>query len=588
MNRNSLLPLLAIVCAGTLAAQDTTVISGRALGADGRPLPKAHVAVARPNWRTPLELAEVAADGNFRITTTSTGLLMVRVTGVGHRPCVVPVVIDAPGPIQLDVRLGTYGTGRSPDSAWIVGDFNSFDQAEALPMARGTDGAYRSTIRTYWDSLAYQIVLKRDRGGAASSIGETDDNAITQVSVKDGIVTTTLTADPFAENFDGDVLINGTQSDEYAYDGNGGYRSIVATPDSSITVVFDPKGLPSSGAVPAVTYGTSPLSRVAAIIADIRQRRKRADGTTAPRLVIGGGRSGAAYNNWPARSKELLAHIQKETDPMVRGALRIAYIDGTVRNGGGIDREMARALLSDLPPGSPLWEIDPPLVDMAIAGTKDEAAFGDYRWRMVESLADTSRRALVLLQGIIRARENNQPELSAQYYTYLLSHYPATYLASYARSEYNPDPLTKVGKKVPHFELSTIDDPADTVSDTRMLGRYYLIDFWGTWCGPCIAEMEYLHAAYERFGGPKFEIISLARDNAKAIEEFRGKKWKMPWKHAAIGSSMSADPVSYDFEVAGIPHALLINDVGTIVAVGDELRGVSLERTLARFLDDAR
>ena len=112
-----------------------------------------------------------------------------------------------------------------------------------------------------------------------------------------------------------------------------------------------------------------------------------------------------------------------------------------------------------------------------------------------------------------------------------------------------------------------------------------MIDFWATWCGPCVREMPQLHEAFKKFSGSNFTILSLSFDREKHhIDAFRKKEWNMPWLHSYI-EGKERDKLSKDFEVMGIPKPLLINSDGIIVATESELRGDKLEKTLKKFLE---
>jgi peroxiredoxin len=138
--------------------------------------------------------------------------------------------------------------------------------------------------------------------------------------------------------------------------------------------------------------------------------------------------------------------------------------------------------------------------------------------------------------------------------------------------------LDKVGKPAPAFAVQDLSGRTVRLDSYR--GKYVIIDFWATWCAPCIGELPRLQAAYTKYKDGGLEIVSISFDETKtAVSDFV-KTRNLPWPQIHNGSA-SADLVDA-FGVVSIPAAYLVDPEGTIIRL--DLRGKALDDTLARLI----
>ena len=122
-----------------------------------------------------------------------------------------------------------------------------------------------------------------------------------------------------------------------------------------------------------------------------------------------------------------------------------------------------------------------------------------------------------------------------------------------------------LGKLAPNFTLKDINGETVSLKDFR--GKVVLLDFWATWCGPCIHELPALKAIYEKHKhNSDFALISISSDvNDETVAEFVEDN-KMPWIHIR-----ETEELGTKFNVIGIPHYSVIDKNGLIRE--DSLRG---------------
>ena len=139
-----------------------------------------------------------------------------------------------------------------------------------------------------------------------------------------------------------------------------------------------------------------------------------------------------------------------------------------------------------------------------------------------------------------------------------------------------------IGKKFLDLEEAAPDGKMHKLSEYAGQGKWVLVDFWASWCGPCKAEMPNVVAAYKKYHGKGFEIVGVSFDKEKEPWVKAISEWEMPWIH--LSDLKYWDNAAHDiYSVNAIPDNLLIDPEGTIVARG--LRGSDLEAKLASVFE---
>jgi peroxiredoxin len=136
-----------------------------------------------------------------------------------------------------------------------------------------------------------------------------------------------------------------------------------------------------------------------------------------------------------------------------------------------------------------------------------------------------------------------------------------------------------IGSTAPDFVQNDAEGKPVSLSSFR--GKYVLIDFWASWCGPCRRENPAVVAAYNEFKNKNFTIlgVSLDQDKAKWLEAIQHDG--LTWTHVSDLAYWN-NAVAKKYQVTGIPINYLIDPQGKIVA--KSLRGEELRETLAKIL----
>jgi thiol-disulfide isomerase/thioredoxin len=171
-----------------------------------------------------------------------------------------------------------------------------------------------------------------------------------------------------------------------------------------------------------------------------------------------------------------------------------------------------------------------------------------------------------------------EPETFDPFYKALSPRVLNSFTGKRITDKYEKVKQTFVGKA---FDFTQDDVAGKPFKLSSLRGKYVLVDFWASWCGPCRAENPNLLKAYQKLKDKNFEIVSISLDDNKTAWLKAVEKDALPWKQVSDLKGWKNE-VAITYGVTAVPQNLLINPEGVIVA--KNLRGEGLTEKLTAVM----
>jgi len=149
-------------------------------------------------------------------------------------------------------------------------------------------------------------------------------------------------------------------------------------------------------------------------------------------------------------------------------------------------------------------------------------------------------------------------------------------------------PSVDNGQASPSISGTLLNGEAFDLKDLR--GQYVLVDFWGSWCGPCLVEMPGIKALHEKYKDSKFKeadgfvILNIALEKKEASWKKAIDRLKLTWKYHLVDLTSSFKfvdaPIAMEFGVKQVPSKFLLDRNGVIISVNESVE------TLDKFLGE--
>lgn len=139
--------------------------------------------------------------------------------------------------------------------------------------------------------------------------------------------------------------------------------------------------------------------------------------------------------------------------------------------------------------------------------------------------------------------------------------------------------IITIGK--PALEFSLADTAGNQISLKSFRGKYVLIDFWASWCGPCRGENPNVLKAYQELKSKNFDVIAISLDSSRAPWMKAVHEDQMPWTQLSDLKGWKSK-VALQYGITAIPQNFLVDPNGIII--GKDLRGENLTSKISKLI----
>ena len=203
-----------------------------------------------------------------------------------------------------------------------------------------------------------------------------------------------------------------------------------------------------------------------------------------------------------------------------------------------------------------------------------------HRVELLDFTEEHIGTSLALYGSVLRWTGDDETERLDGLVTAFEAVHPELRITQVMRDKVERFKKVAVGAITPAIHLP--DTTGQMVKLEEIMGEYTLLDFWASWCGPCLLQIPDLHAAYDTYHDKGFEIIGVSVDKSGDRWKKSIDKYEMTWPQLSDLKGWASEAAA-DYNVTFIPFNMLIDAEGRIIA--KNLHSKALQKQLSELLD---
>lgn len=547
-NRNFLLILITGIYFGcssnTLSEKDNISVVINDSNGETLPIYGLQVIDVNDGWlSTPYKSSIGGPEDPASINIPQDEPVILKFVAPGYHPKFTFLLPDFTS-VEFEVSLKSSPMPEDP-SPTVLGNFSNFDSRSGIEMQQDSAGVWKATIETELDTVRYFVRF----------------NSLVAAPGTRGNIVINENANGFSESFYTEVVKPEHQSE--------------------ITVEFDPSQYTfgdTDSELNIVSESSSAFAGVAQVYTLMTDEyMDQLFSQVSHQLSGKDGRYEHDYEKFLSDLENLkkMYNFQEVTTAADLAKFRFhREIE--------LSESDASKLLDHIAPDSPLWMIHfTALTDVVnLAGL-------DNHVQTLEDVAEKSPFSTLrgeALYNLVRYYHDQEDEEKwhATFFE-LVSNYPDHFRTGYAYKYYAPEQPISEGQPLPYNEFNKLDG-SGTLNLHELDESYLLMDFWATWCGPCISDMPKLHDLHEQYKDSDFAIVSISVDeDVERVQSLRNE-WEMSWYH---GHEQQQSSKIREMGIVGIPYYILLGPDRTVLSNDQSvLRGEDFSEILDSYLNN--